>query len=304
MGALAILIASFLWGTTGTAASYAPDVSPFAIGAFATGFGGLLQAIRTRRAIRADWEKLRTMVPLIIVGALAVAAYPLTFYLSMALAGVALGTLVCIATAPFAAVFMERFLSPEPQPLSKRWLLAMAFGLGGIALLCYGKPQGNALLPHPYKLAGIAVGIMGGFTYAGYTRVARMMIQKNVRSGAAMGTLFGLAAVLLLPSLLITGGPLFSSGKNLLVGSYMALLPMFVGYILFGIGLRTIEASSATLLSLFEPLVATLLAVTLVKERLSHSGWFGIALITVSLLLISWPKRQRPPKGEPTHPAE
>jgi len=41
-GMLAIVIASFLWGTTGTAASFAPDISSFAIGAFSMGFGGIL----------------------------------------------------------------------------------------------------------------------------------------------------------------------------------------------------------------------------------------------------------------------
>lgn len=36
-GVLAVVVASFLWGTTGTAAQYAPTISPFAIGAFAMG---------------------------------------------------------------------------------------------------------------------------------------------------------------------------------------------------------------------------------------------------------------------------
>lgn len=44
-GFIAVLIASILWGTTGTAASYAPNLSPLAIGAIAMGGGGLLQAL-------------------------------------------------------------------------------------------------------------------------------------------------------------------------------------------------------------------------------------------------------------------
>ena len=34
-GIIAIVIASFLWGTTETAAQFAPEISPVAIGAFA-----------------------------------------------------------------------------------------------------------------------------------------------------------------------------------------------------------------------------------------------------------------------------
>ncbi|MDW1813425.1 EamA family transporter, partial [Vibrio sp. Vb2362] len=40
LGTLSILFASTLWGTTGTAASLAPDVSALAIGAFSMGIGG------------------------------------------------------------------------------------------------------------------------------------------------------------------------------------------------------------------------------------------------------------------------
>ena len=43
-GTLAVLLAAILWGTTGTVASFAPEFSPFTIGALAMGGGGLLQA--------------------------------------------------------------------------------------------------------------------------------------------------------------------------------------------------------------------------------------------------------------------
>ena len=36
-GTIAILVASFLWGTTGTAAAFAPTLGPLAIGAVAMG---------------------------------------------------------------------------------------------------------------------------------------------------------------------------------------------------------------------------------------------------------------------------
>lgn len=42
LGIGAITITSVLWGTTGTAATFAPDAGPFAIGSAALGIGGLL----------------------------------------------------------------------------------------------------------------------------------------------------------------------------------------------------------------------------------------------------------------------
>ena len=50
-GTLCVLAASVLWGTTGTAATFAPGVGPLAIGAAAMGLGGLLQALTAPRPI-------------------------------------------------------------------------------------------------------------------------------------------------------------------------------------------------------------------------------------------------------------
>jgi drug/metabolite transporter, DME family len=99
-GALFVLAASVLWGTTGTAATFAPEVSPLAIAAVAMGLGGLLQAAIAARQITAFSVSLRDQWRIVSLGAVAVAAYPLAFYSSMHLAGVAVGTVVSIGSAP------------------------------------------------------------------------------------------------------------------------------------------------------------------------------------------------------------
>ena len=67
---------------------------------------------------------------------------------------------------------------------------------------------------------------------------------------------------------------------------------MFLGYLLFGYALKTISASTATTLTLFEPLVAALFAVLLVGEQLAPIGWVGMVLIFVCLAVLS--KTDRP----------
>ena len=49
LGSLAVLMAATLWGTTGTAAAFAPEVPAMAIVAAAMGGGGLLQALMAVR---------------------------------------------------------------------------------------------------------------------------------------------------------------------------------------------------------------------------------------------------------------
>ena len=51
LGSLAVLMAAALWGTTGTAAAFAPEVPAMAIGAAAMGGGGLLQALLAIRSM-------------------------------------------------------------------------------------------------------------------------------------------------------------------------------------------------------------------------------------------------------------
>lgn len=67
----------------------------------------------------------------------------------------------------------------------------------------------------------------------------------------------------------------------------MATVPMFFGYLLFSYGLRTISASNATLITLIEPLFATLLAILLVGEKFLGIGWLGMVLICLCLLVQS-----------------
>ena len=99
-----------LWGTTGTAATFAPGAGPLAIGAAALGIGGLAgchrgPCARARRG-RASAALRRSSS----AGAVAVAIYPLAFYSSMHLAGVALGTVVSLASAPLASGVLEWFV--------------------------------------------------------------------------------------------------------------------------------------------------------------------------------------------------
>src|SRR5690625_6518470 len=79
----------------------------------------------------------------------------------------------------------------------------------------------------------------------------------------------------------------FVSPSAFAFGSYMWLVPMFLGYVLFGFGLTRVTVSTATTLTLAEPAVAAVLAVVVVGERLPFTGWLGLAGIGVSLLILA-----------------
>ena len=55
----------------------------------------------------------------------------------------------------------------------------------------------------------------------------------------------------------------------------MMLIPMFLGYVLFGYGLKTVPASKAITLTLFEPLVYPLFCNS-VGGRTTCTNQFGL----------------------------
>ncbi|MEZ9393817.1 DMT family transporter [Vibrio splendidus] len=289
-GTLAILFASILWGTTGTAASFAPDLSPLAIGAFSMGVGGLMQAGLAYRKILFAFDKLLQNKKLLAVSALALAVYPLAFYSSMKLSGVAIGTVVSIATAPFFSALLECLISKKNN-INKRWLTSFAIGVVGIGLLVFSESSSTNESGDDLKLLGIALGLLAGLCYAIYSWATKALIDKGIKSQAAMGSIFGLGAMLLLPTLWFTGDNLFSSQINVFVISYLTLIPQCLGYIAFSFGLRHVTASSANLLTLFEPVVAAVLAVCVVGELIPFIGWLGMFLIVLCLLIQSKPSK-------------
>ncbi|WP_243762495.1 EamA family transporter [Streptomyces sp. Tu 3180] len=295
-GSLCVLLASVLWGTTGTAATFAPAVGPLAIGAVAMGLGGLLQALVAAPRIRRETAALRAQRGVLLLGALSVGAYPLAFYSSMHLAGVAAGTVVSIGSAPLASAVIERAV--DGRRLTRRWTIGAALGLSGTVLLCAAETADPRSGPGAHSAGatalGMALGLVAGFTYALYSWAAHRLISRGAGSGAAMGSVFGLGGLLLMPVLLATGAPLLDSWTNTAVGVYMALVPMFIGYVLFGWGLAHVPASTATTLSLLEPAVAAVLAVLVVGERLPPSGWAGIALVVGCLAVLTTPARTAP----------
>lgn len=283
-GLFAIIIASLLWGTTGTAANYAPDINPLAIGAFAMGVGGLCLVLSAWSSLRNDFRVMLAHPKILIFGSMSVAVYPLAFYSSMRMSGVAIGTVVSIASAPFFAALLERLVSKKVIAL--HWMISFVIGALGIGFMTAGKSvESLDLASSQQHYVGVMLGLLAGLTYAGYSWAAKHMIEVQVRSQSAMAAMFGLAALVLLPSLFFTGEQLFASVTNASVAIYMAIIPMFFGYLLFGYGLRLVEASKATLITLIEPLVATLLAILIVGEVFNMIGWVGMGLIACCLIL-------------------
>lgn len=220
----------------------------------------------------------------LLIGAVGVVVYPLAFYSSMDLAGVAIGNVVSLGSGPVFAAILEWVW--ERHRLSLRWLICTLVAVLGIVLLTFGGHRADSGGSDSVVL-GVVLGLVAGLAYALFTYSSSRAIRLAPTPRGVMGGMFGFGALGLLPVLLLTGAPLLQSPLTLGIAAYLAIGPMFVAYLLFGIAMRALRSSTATTITLLEPLVATLLAVAVVGERLDLIGWIGLALILTGVTALA-----------------
>lgn len=280
----ALLVACLMWGTTGVAAAgMTPGVSTFAIGSFTMGVGGLILASIT-------WPEVRRAIanPLarrwIFLGGLGVFVYPLAFYAGMRDAGVAVGNTVALGSGPLFAGVIE-WLATKRFP-GRTWFVALA--IAGVGLVCVGVARGGA---GGDALTGVFLALIAGAAYALYSVAGSRVIAAGARFRGSMGAVFGAGAIPLLGVLAFTGEPIVADPHNLLRAGYLALGPLVLAYLLFGYALTRASASLVTLVTLLEPVFATILAVLILNESLPFVGWLGIGLLVLGVAVATVPRR-------------
>jgi drug/metabolite transporter, DME family len=284
-GARWILLAACLWGTTGTAATFAPaGAGPLAVGAARIVGGGLLLfvfALRggALRSLIASGTRARCLV---VLGAAATAVYQAAFFAATSRTGVAVGTVVTIGAAPVFAGVLSLLTGLQRRP-GGRWVAATVGAVVGCALLV---TSGHASGTSP---AGIALALLASVCYAGYAVIASYLIGNGAEDRAVIGGIFGGAAVLLLPVLFISPVGWMATGRGLAVAAYLAVLTTTVAYLHYARGLRTTPVTTATTLGLAEPAIAAVLGLTLLGEHLDAAGLTGLAVLALGLVSLAWP---------------
>ncbi len=302
LGIAAVVVASVLWGTTGIAAAQFPDaVSRVAVGAVTMGFGGALLFLTAPRMSARVLRHPPTRV-WALAGAVGVVAYPLAFYPAMDLAGIAVGNVVALGAGPVFTGLIERIALGHH--LTRRWAACTALAVVGVALLGAGGQQAGASGGGSAPLGpviGIALGVVAGAGYAVYTVCASRVIALGGSSRGAIGAVFGVGAAPLLIVLAASGGARLAAADSIGAAVYLVIGPMFIAYLFFGSGLRAVRASTATTISLLQPVVAAALAVGVVGERLDPLGWCGMIAVVAALVLLAAARR---PRGEPAPPLD
>jgi drug/metabolite transporter, DME family len=286
-----VIVAAVLWGTTGTAAFFlGPDVSPLAIGAATMGIGGVVLAIlggRQSRAVLAD-PGVRSWVLLGIAG---VIVYPLTFYWGMSLAGIALGNVIALGLGPITVAALE-WLVDRSRPTAV-WWWSSGLALTGIAIMSTAKVELGGGRPGNVSM-GVALAVVAGLAYGLYTYSFGRLIDRGHTPLAVIGAVFGGGAPVLLVVLGVTGAGLAVSALQGGLVGYLVLGPMVLAYVAFSAALRTLRSSTVASVALVEPVVAAVLAVVVVGERLGPLAVVGGVAVVVAIGLLGRASGERP----------
>jgi DME family drug/metabolite transporter len=222
----------------------------------------------------------------VVWGGVGVFVYPLAFYAGMQDAGVAVGNTVALGSGPLFAGLIE-WVVTKKRP-NRTWFIAL--GIAGSGLLCVGFARGGT---SAVGLSGVLLALLAGLAYALYSVAGSRVIAAGANFRGSMGAVFGAGAVPLLVVLSLTAAPLIGNVDNLVRGAYLALGPLVLAYLLFGYALTRASASLVTLVTLLEPVFATVLAVVILHEVLPPVGWLGIALLVVGVAVATLPQRRR-----------
>ncbi len=244
--------------------------------------GGEIRQLLARRGTRRA---------VLVIGAASTAGYQLSFFSAVRATGVAIGTVVAIGSAPVFTGLISRLTGGGA--LTRRWMLATAGAIAGCAVLVTGGRAAGA------DLGGVGLALLAGLCYAAYAVTAARMVTAGTSERAVMGALFGGGALLLVPVLVASSPGWLLSVPGIVVTVQLGVLTTAVAYLLYGRGLRTVPAPAAVTLGLAEPVVAALLALVVLGERLSATAIAGLILVGFALAVLMLPggpgRAGRPP---------
>jgi drug/metabolite transporter, DME family len=276
--ALAVLAASVLFGTTGTAQALGPrSTTPLGVGAVRLAVGALALVALALARRPAGGRRWWRHAPALFLGGAAVAAYHLAWFTGLRRTGVALGTIVGIGSGPVFSGLIHLLRQRAAPP--RAWTIGTALTVAGASLLAARGAAGLSADP-----LGLACMVAAGLSYAVYAEAAKHALQGGLDHVGAMVGVFTVGAVLMAPLLALEPLGWLATPRGAAMALHLGILTIGLAYWLYGWGLRHLPVPTVVTLTLGEPLTAALLGVVFLGERLGPYGWLGAAVIAAGLV--------------------
>lgn len=282
-----VALAAMLWGSVGVVAAVLAQhvvVSPLM-----TGLLRLVLAVPVvwgwhwlgQRRWRIHWVAPSHRY-WVLVGGVAFAMYQVAYFAAIPQIGVAAAVMLNLCSAPLFTVVLSWLVWRERLSW---WAVGAVLGaVGGAALLVMGD---DTLWLHAGW--GIVWALVAGLSYS-VVAVTSRAITHAYATPTLLSALFTVSA-------LVLGGAVMLSepwpwppitGATWVGALYLALVPTVLSYRLYVGGLRYVRATTATTISLLEPLTSVFLAVIFLGERLLWQSWLGAGILLLCTLWLVW----------------
>jgi drug/metabolite transporter, DME family len=288
-GVLMVLAAAMLWGTTGTAQSFAPpQLSAYWVGSLRLWAAALFfmpwlaltdrPALARRSLANLPW-------PAIGLAAACMCSYNLAFFAGVRACGVAVGTAIAIGSGPIWAGLLQALVLRRAPPVV--WWLGTALAVAGVGMMMAsaGVVAVSAAPGASFSLFGVAMCLLAGLSYAVYALVNKHMVSM-APAGVVTAAVFVLAAALAVPIAWALAGAVHLSAQDVAVVAWLGVMGTAVAYLLFSHALRHISGATAVALALGEPVTAFVLAIAVVGERPGGLALVGLLVVLAGLVVV------------------
>lgn len=200
---------------------------------------------------------------------------------------------VLLYTAPIMVMAMSVVLFKEKLTLRK--IIAAVAAFAGCALVT-GAADGTLAL----NGIGILTGLGSAFGYALYTIFGEYALKRGYNSITITLYTFIFASVGVIPFANIPEltSKLSANPEAIGWGAVLAAVVTVLPYLIYTIGLKTVEPGMASVMASVEPVAATLVGIFVFSEPLSVTGIIGIALVIASLALLNIEPKSKETIGE------
>lgn len=187
---------------------------------------------------------------------------------------------VLVTTSPLFIAALGYLVLRER--LRRRTVLAIGTAVIGGALIGLADAQAGVF---PRAGLGNTLALLAALLFSVYILIGRA-VRQRMEFLAYLFPLYGVAAMTCVVGALLRGVPLVPSWPVLGLCLLMALGPQLLGHGAFNYAVRYLPAALLGLLSLTEPIVASLLALMLFGEAPAPLALLGIGIVLLSIAVV------------------
>lgn len=268
------------------------SLSPTVLAALRFSIASLFFVVPLGLAIVRRQLSLRQLAQMAFLGQIAFSLYFWLQYTGVQETNASISSILVVGLIPLVTAFFSQFLGKEHLSLIK--VGALLLGFFGVAFIVWQKPV--QVMQASGFLFGALCLIGNAFAFAVYSNLSKRWMQGISPLIMTGGTMLSGAIGLLLLSLFDPSGNRWDDVLKLDTIQWVALFFLAIGcsivaYFVYNFALSKIDASRAAVYVYFEPVVAVLLGVTLLGERLSWQTLFGTGIIGLSVAAVNLIRR-------------